>query len=80
MVFTCNQPFSIIVYVIPGYSSPVGAIQESHQFLPSNKINGGKFSPAAFPAIETVMLFLPSPLLAKLDAVFVSPKPQILLE
>jgi len=80
MVVAYNQPFSITVYVIPGYSSPVSTIQESHQFLPLNKINGGKFSPAAFPAIESVMLFLPSPLLAKWDAVLVSPKPQILLE
>jgi hypothetical protein len=32
--------------------------------LPLNKINGSKFSPAAFPVIEIVMFFLPSPLLA----------------
>jgi hypothetical protein len=80
MVVVCNQPFSITVYVIPGYSSPVGTIQESHQFLPLNKINGGKFSPAAFPAIETVVLFVPSPLLAKQEAVPISPKTQISLE
>ena len=80
MVVACNQPLSVTVYVIPGYSSPVGTIRESHQFLPLHKISGGKFSPAAFPANETVRLFLPSPLLAKQEAVPVSPKTQILLE